>query len=141
MPLLWREQLSVGNNVIDADHKYLIEIINQVEKSLAAKNRGEIAKELDSLTQYSLIHFEREEKIAKAVGYAQVANLNQSHADLLQKLDQVRCEFDAAGQEWSADAAVHFSSFLRAWLIDHVIKEDLLMKPVLQKFSPAYDPR
>ena len=32
MSLVWRDQLSVGNNVIDSDHKYLIEIINRVEQ-------------------------------------------------------------------------------------------------------------
>lgn len=141
MPLLWREQLSVGNNVIDEDHRYLIEIINQVEKSLAAKSRSELVKELDNLARYSLLHFEREERIAKAVGYAQVDHLSSSHESLMKNLDKVRVEFDAAGQEWSTEAAEHFTKFLRGWLIEHVIKEDLLMKPVLQKFSPAYDPR
>lgn len=141
MPLLWREQLSVGNDIIDADHKHLIEIINSVEHSLATKNRSKLISELDSLVQYSLIHFSREEKIALAVGYTQVPELNQSHVSLLKKLEQVRDEFDAAGSEWSSEAAKHFTDFLRAWLIDHVIKEDLLMKPAFQKFSPSYDPR
>jgi len=40
MSLLWREQLSVGNNVIDADHKYLIEIINWAEVVLTSKGRS-----------------------------------------------------------------------------------------------------
>jgi len=141
MAIVWREQLSVGNNVIDADHRHLIDIINQVEKSLAAKDRSALTKDLESLTQYSLIHFEREEKIASAAGYTQLPALNHSHVLLLQRLEQMRAEFDAVGVEWSADAAKHFTDFLRNWLIDHVIKEDLLMKPALQKFSPTFDPR
>ena len=141
MGLVWREQLSVGNNVIDSDHRYLIEIINRVEESMAAKNRRALATALDDLAQYSLVHFDREEKIAAAVGYAQVPNLNESHQQLLEKLGQMRSEFDATGTEWSLEAAAHFTGFLRNWLIDHVIKEDLLMKPVLQKYSPSFDPR
>jgi len=39
MALVWRDQLSVGNNVIDSDHKHLIEIINKVEQSLQEKER------------------------------------------------------------------------------------------------------
>ncbi|MBI4808325.1 MAG: bacteriohemerythrin [Nitrosomonadales bacterium] len=141
MGLVWREQLSVGNNVIDTDHKYLIEIINRVEQSMAARDRRGLAAELDDLSQYSLVHFDREEKIAAAVGYTQVPHLNESHQALLAKLNQVRGEFDAMGVEWSAEAVEHFSGFLRNWLVDHVIKEDLLMKPVLQKHSPSFDPR
>jgi len=45
MGLVWREQLSVGNNVIDTDHKHLIDIINHVEQSLGAKNRHHVIKE------------------------------------------------------------------------------------------------
>jgi hemerythrin len=141
MALVWREQLSVGNDVIDADHKYLIEIINRVEQLMGLKNPGGLAAELDRLTQYSTVHFEREEKIAAAVGYTQVPNLNDSHGKLLERLSQVRGEFDAVGTEWSQQAVEHFTAFLRNWLIDHVIKEDLLMKPVLNRYSPSFDPR
>lgn len=141
MAIVWRDQLSVGNNVIDSDHKHLIDIINCVEKSLSEKNRNTLAKNLENLAQYSLFHFEREEKIAVAAGYTQVPKLSLSHASLITNLKEMQAEFDDAGSEWSLDAADHFASFLRNWLIDHVIKEDLLMKPFLQKYSPAFDPR
>lgn len=141
MSLLWREQLSVGNDVIDSDHKYLIEIINRAEISLSSKNRHELLVALDDLGHYSRLHFDREEKIASAVGYTQVSHLSQSHKELLGHLDQIRGEIDAMGQDWSAEAVEHFTKFLRDWLINHVIKEDLLMKPTLQKHSPSFDPR
>lgn len=141
MSLIWREQLSVGNDVIDSDHKHLIEIINQSELSLKTKNRRELTAALDNLSQYSLVHFDREEKIASAVGYTQVPHLNQSHEALLKQLDQVRGEIDAIGQEWSTEAIEHLTNLLRNWLVDHVIKEDMLMKPTLQKYSPRFYPR
>ena len=141
MALLWREQLSVGNNVIDTDHRYLIDIINRVEQCLITKNRRELAFELENLSKYSLVHFEREEKIALAVGYIRLPKLNESHVALLNRLNQMRAEFDGAGVEWSSEAAKKFTEFLRNWLIDHVIKEDLLMKPALMKHSPTFDPR
>ena len=141
MALQWRDQLSVGNNVIDNDHRYLIDIINRVEQCLLRKNRAELTLELANLTKYSLVHFEREEKIALAVGYTQLPNLNESHLSLLNRLKQMQDEFDAMGLAWSPEAAEHFTNFLRSWLIDHVIKEDLLMKPVLKNFAPTFDPR
>jgi len=141
MGLVWREQLSVGNDVIDDDHKYLIEIINRVERSLQARNQFELHAELDSLSQYSQDHFAREEQIASAVGYAQVLRLSDSHEDLVRQLDQVKREIEEMGQEWSVAAVEHFAELLRRWLIDHVIKEDLLMKTTLEKYSPRFDPR
>jgi len=137
MSLAWREQLSVGNDVIDSDHKQLIEIINLVERSLVVMNRSELTIALGSLSQYSKAHFAREEKIARAAGYMQVPHLHQSHEALLIKLEQVKQEI---GEEWTAAAVEHFTVLLRDWLINHVIKEDLLMKPLLKKQSPAFNP-
>ena len=141
MSLVWREMMSVGNDVIDADHRYLIDIINQIERSLSTKNRRELVAGLDSLSHYSQEHFAREEKIANAVGYQQVPHLSESHALLIKQLDQVKGEVGAMEQEWSPAVAEKFTLLLRSWLIDHVIKEDLLMKPALQKYSPLFDPR
>ena len=140
MSLLWREQLSVGNNVIDSDHRYLIEIITKVENCLRTKNRKDLTAALIDISQYSRFHFDREEKIANAIGFTQVTRLNQSHQELLKQLDQVRREIDAMGHEWSSEVVGHFTHFLHDWLINHVIKEDLLMKPFLQKYSPTFDP-
>lgn len=141
MALVWRDQLSVGNNVIDSDHKFLIVTINKIEQCLMTKNRHQLMAALDDLGQYSRVHFAREETIAEAVGYTQVPHLNESHQELLKQLDHVRGEIDGMGQEWSLETVDHFTTFLRDWLINHVIKEDLLMKPVLQKHSPNFDPR
>ena len=68
MGLQWRDQLSVGNDLIDGDHKYLIDIINKVEVSMKANNRAELMALLDELGHYGKTHFEREELVAKAVG-------------------------------------------------------------------------
>lgn len=141
MTLQWRDEMSVCNKVVDTDHQYLIEIINRIEQSLKTRNRLELNKQLGNLTQYSQVHFEREERIALAAGYTQVPGLNKSHLSLMFSLNQVRTEFNEAGESWSPEAAEHFTLFLRNWLIDHVIKEDLLIKPFLQKFSNSFDPR
>ena len=141
MSLVWREQLSVGNNVIDTDHRYLIDIINRVGQSLNTRSRQDLVAGLDSLAQYAQEHFAREEKIAKAAGYQQVPHLSVAHQELLKQLDQVKQEVGGVGQEWSTETADDFTKLLRHWLIEHVIKEDMLMKPVLTKLSPLFDPR
>ncbi len=141
MSLVWREQLSVGNDVIDSDHRHLIDIINLIELSVATKDKAGLAAGLDALFRYSQEHFVREERIAHAAGYEQVPHLGHSHAILLQELAQVIREVGEMGSEWSPEATERLVKLLRNWLIDHVIKEDLLMKPVLQKYSPTFDPR
>ncbi len=134
MNLVWKEQLSVGNDVIDSDHKHLIKIINLVEESLATTNRSNLTLALASLSQYSKEHFAREEKIASAAGYTRISQLHKSHDELLSKLDQVKQKI---GEEWTASSVKHFTALLQDWLVNHVIKEDMLMKPALEKYSSS----
>jgi hemerythrin len=138
MALEWREQLSVGNDLIDSDHKYLIEVINQAESGLKTKNLAAVTTALDGLTRYSKTHFFREETIARAVGYPKADQLNASHDVLLIRLDRARHEL---GETWGDAAGALLGVFLREWLVNHVIREDMLMKPYLKKFSPRFDPR
>jgi hemerythrin len=67
--------------------------------------------------------------------------LQQSHQALMEKLGKMQSDFVSAEQTWSPELTQGFADFLRNWLIDHVIKEDLLMKPVLQKYAPTFAPR
>lgn len=135
MGLVWRDQLSVGNDAIDSDHKHLIEIINLAEQSLKAKNPSDLMFALDSLSSYSKEHFSREEKIASAVGYVQAQKLHLSHDALLTKLSQATQELN---EKWTESAIENFAALLRDWLINHVIKEDLMMKPALEKYPPGF---
>lgn len=138
MSLQWRDQLSVANDLIDGDHQHLIEIINLAEVSLQAHNPGELSRVLQELHRYGKSHFEREEQIARAIQFPRADSLHESHQELSHQLEKFR---DEVGEQWSEAAIQEFSTFLRNWLINHVIKEDMLMKPWLQRFSPRFDPR
>lgn len=138
MPIQWRERFSVGNDLIDADHQYLIEIINKAEAAFLAHNRTLLLDVLGELARYGVHHFEREEAIAKAVGYSATQGLHQSHLDLIQSLSSFKAKI---GETWEPEAIGAFTVFLRDWLLVHVIREDMLMKPFLQKYSPRFDPR
>lgn len=138
MALLWRNQFSVGNDLIDSDHQYLLEIINRAELCLQAVDAVALISVLDELVNYGKSHFDREEIVAKAIGYPKADQLHVSHTALVENLKKFR---DGIGFSWSQTKIDEFTSFLRDWLIQHVIKEDMLMKPWLTKYSPRFDPR
>lgn len=138
MGLQWRAQLSVGNDLVDADHKHLIEIINKADNCLQTMSRTGLLAALSDLEKYSTLHFSLEEKIAEAVGYPGHAQLHMSHQQLLENLGSIT---ERIGGHWDKSAADHFGQFLRDWFVNHVIKEDMLLRPYLTKFSPRFDPR
>ncbi|APW46328.1 bacteriohemerythrin [Rhodoferax antarcticus] len=138
MPIQWREQFNVGTDLIDSDHQYLLEIINKAERSLLTDNFHQLTALLDELARYGKMHFEREEIIARAPGYPIAGQLRVSHGQPVAKLAEFCHGLDTV---WTQDSIAAFTSFLRDWLLNHVIKEDMLMKPWLTKHSLRFDPR
>lgn len=138
MPIQWRDRFSVGNDLIDSDHQYLLEIINKAEAAFLAHHRQQLFDVLGELARYGAHHFEREEAIASAVGYTATDHLRHSHAELLEELNAFKTRI---GETWEPEAVGQFTQFLRDWLLVHVIREDMQMKPFLQKYSPRFDPR
>jgi len=71
MPIQWRDPFSVCNDMIDADHQYLLEIINKAEASLKANPLAKLPVLLGELAHDGQLHFQREEQLARAIGYPQ----------------------------------------------------------------------
>jgi len=134
MTVQWREAMSVGDPVIDADHKHLVDMINEFESAVAgAINHKQIAHVLLGLVDYTGAHFKREEEIQVEVRYPYYDSHRHSHRDVLKKLTSiVQVYIQAKGLE--RDRLIRdLGAFLREWLVDHIIQSDLRMKPFIEK--------
>ncbi len=143
--------MSVDGGVIDEDHKILISYINDFlsmsdlynncsedfrscdksshlpcgqELSCDKKN----SKILASLKFYTTSHFKREEKLQKEIGFPIQAN---AHENLIKELNNMikTLETSDASSEDFLDTLNGMGNFFNGWLIDHIIKEDLKMRP------------
>jgi len=131
MPILWRPQMSLGNALLDGDHRYLISLINTVELALRdPAARDSLIATLDQLAAYTIEHFEREERIMHAVHYLGLARHRNAHRELAQRLVEIRAAIEGATEATPAETD-RLVELLRDWLLDHVLKEDLLLKPLL----------
>lgn len=140
MPIFWRPQMAIGHDEIDADHRYLILLINTVELVLRfLENRPHIEMALEELRRYAAGHFEREERIQIAWGYIQFDEHRQAHRQLLRELDvlvnsiEVLLDDPAVGPEGLRDRSQELTNFLRHWLVDHVMKSDMQLVPLFKK--------
>ena len=139
MALIWRNTMSVGNDTIDHDHRYLVCYLNTVELALQNPEEKEIL--LSSLTElynYAYKHFLREEIIQQKISYPDINKHKIEHKQLLEELldlkNNMKMKYDTKEINHSYDEIV---SFLRHWLIDHVLNTDMLLKPYLLKY-PKY---
>jgi hemerythrin len=140
MPILWRPQMSLGNALLDGDHRYLISLINTVELALRANGaRDALTTALDQLVLYTHDHFDREEKLMRAIRYPAYDEHRRSHRDLAARLVEIRAAIEAAPANAAPEHEVdRLIELLRSWLLDHVLKEDLLLKPVLAGYPENF---
>ncbi len=137
MAILWRDEMSVGNDLIDGDHRYLICMINTVELAMVSKEPNNILMVvLDQLYYYTQMHFNREEELQEKINYSHYFNHKKSHKDLVVQLNEIKNKISElrVDSDHYNDKVSNLVIFLRNWLLDHVIKEDLLMKPYILKY-------
>lgn len=143
MPIFWRQQLAIGHPDIDADHRYLILLINTIELVLRfPEEPTHIKQAFDELDFYARGHFEREEKIQIAWGYTHLDAHKVEHRNLMDALSALRLKVDSTlAQPHSTEQELteqnnEITAFLRHWLLNHVLKEDKKMTDLFRKHSP-----
>ena len=123
MPLLeWNNKYSVKVERIDAQHKNLIEIINNLHDSLRENTfHEELRKIYSELVEYTEYHFTTEEMYLEKAGYEDLENHKKQHARFVKKLKrlQSRCN------EGKEAIAVELSGFLSNWIIEHILHSDM----------------
>ncbi len=122
----WDGSLKVGVDIVDAQHKYLFEIINNMHAKLA---RGDaalaLADALDSMRTYARFHFETEEGLLALHGYPGLAGHKAQHRELLSALEGF------AGAEPTTALAHQILGYLLTWLSAHIQAEDGRYAPFL----------
>lgn len=137
MALEWTEQLSVGNELIDSEHRNLIDMINGVEQVLRAGSQAALMSAFKVLADCARAHFENEEKIARAADLP-FDRHKGAHQYLQRELQYLWNELEAKSGLWSEGAVEHFSRMLGNWILDHIMGEDMLLKPALQALSADF---
>jgi len=132
----WSKKLSVGNAILDSEHKNLIAKINNIMRLIEARDSAALSDAFELLENWLIIHFENEEMFAQATNF-DFTQHKLAHQRLLSELQHLRNELGAKNAAWSDSGAKLYYLFFHNWLIGHITNEDMQMKPVLQ--SHPYD--
>lgn len=128
MPYIeWQDWMTVGVPLVDADHKLLLDLINQVHDCLGKPeetiNLGSI---LAALCDYTDYHFQREEKLQETVGYPGLVGHRAMHASLTDQVNEINRRFLA---QPASVRGIDVLTFLERWLINHIINQDMAFRP------------
>ena len=118
----WSPKMSVGIASIDADHRKLVVLVNDLYEAMSVGEGSKVlGRVLDELIQYTRTHFVREEGLFRMHGYEQEAEHKAEHDKLLRTVDDLRRRLDA-GERVSPVAT---GTFLKQWLTEHIQGSDM----------------
>ena len=131
MALIWRKHLSVGNAMLDFEHKSLIGMVNNIEYTINTKDSSALLEAIKLFKDCVHTHFANEARFARAINFHfeqhELAH-QHLHKELQHTIDQLAVKVGA----WSDCVMDYYPQLLRDWLIEHITDEDMLMKPALQ---------
>ncbi len=118
----WSEKMSVGNLIIDQQHKTLVDLVNKMYDAVSKGKGDEAVKEvLPELVNYTKTHFDYEENFMKQTSYPNLAQHHKLHQDLIRHAYDINDNIQT-GQFFSS---VTVTGFLKDWLMNHILKEDM----------------
>ncbi|TCO79573.1 hemerythrin [Plasticicumulans lactativorans] len=119
----WSDELSVGIQEIDEQHRFLVDLVNQINATMLATNDAEaIRRDFDRLLEYTRTHFVVEESLMRILGYPDYETHKSHHEGLLAQVLQFKQRLDDIGRV----SRVDLMDFLKHWLIEHIKREDRL---------------
>lgn len=119
----WNDSLSVGVDLIDTEHKQLIQAINDLfDACMQGKGRAKIAETLQFLEDYTKSHFTDEEALQKKYQYPGFPLHQKIHQGFVNDIQFYKKQLEENGPTIALVAK--FNSFASAWLIKHISVED-----------------
>ncbi|MEI7612463.1 MAG: bacteriohemerythrin [Betaproteobacteria bacterium] len=137
----WSEHFVTGVEMIDTQHKKLVDLINSAAPQLAEVGEAparEVHALLNQLADYAVFHFDCEESLMLTAGIdpGYFAHHQRSHALFAQEVTQMI-------QDASADSNVSGANLLRFltnWLTFHILSEDQYMARQIRAIQSGESP-
>ncbi len=120
MAINWTSDLNTGIEIIDQQHKSIVDYINQLEDAMRSNDRAFVGKVLDDLIDYTLSHFAFEESLQEEVGY-KFAKPHKAVHDVFAKRVAAYQHRHNAGE----DVAGQIHGMLCTWLVHHIKRDDM----------------
>lgn len=122
----WDDNLSVGIEEIDNQHKKLIELINELHSAMRERRaKDALGKIINGLKDYAVEHFTTEEKYFDQFNYLNSGSHKKEHQNFIAKVNDFKSGFDKG----KIMLSMEIMDFLKDWLISHIQKIDMAYAP------------
>jgi hemerythrin len=120
----WDNNLSIGIDQIDDQHKMLIQRLSDLSEAIEAQQgEGQAMKTLDFMIEYTHFHFSSEEEYMAQQNYPGLEHQQAQHNEFKNMLKQMIQELEEEGPTRALTTSIN--TFLLNWLTNHIKGVDL----------------
>lgn len=117
----WTDDLSVGIDLIDRQHKILVRAINLLAMAVEKKTSDQLLTEIfATLVDYTDTHFAYEEELFDIYGYPHTEEHKLQHRHLLQRVTDLKHKWENG----ETNIGPEVLRFLVDWLKTHILGSD-----------------
>lgn len=122
MSLKWTDDLVLGIEEIDRQHRAMFEQFEQLSLACHGTENGLVLKHLAALEKLIQQHFETEERLMNEFGYPAIDAQRSEHEQFAKNVDEVRHMADCEGASRMLGARVAGS--MVQWIVRHIRHHD-----------------
>ncbi|HCB14353.1 MAG TPA: hemerythrin [Gammaproteobacteria bacterium] len=117
----WSDALSVGIEEIDAQHKVLVDLLNEIHEAMQQGRTVKTTKGIiDRLGEYTHVHFSVEESLMRILHYPDYERHKEEHDKLITQLADMRIKWEKG----KGAIGIELTHFLKTWLTQHIMEGD-----------------
>jgi hemerythrin-like metal-binding protein len=124
----WRKSLEIGDSVVDSEHRYLVQLINNLhDQHASGSSDSNLTNVFTHLASYVKNHFENEEALMLAISYPEFEGHKKEHQKLVEQCMKLAEEY-LDGSESITEATL---DFLKHWAVNHISETDMKIRGFL----------
>ncbi len=117
--LKWTDDLNTNIQIIDNQHRRIVDYINALDDVSDSHDRGQVEKVLAELVDYTLSHFTFEESLMEEAEYCFIKGHKQVHNLFVKRVGDFQQRF-----KMGEDVTDELLTTLKSWLINHIRSDD-----------------
>jgi hemerythrin-like metal-binding protein len=119
---VWNQSYATGNADIDAQHKQLFVIMDELQEAMkTGQSKAILGRTLGKLVDYTVKHFAFEQSLLRQEGYPETDAHRLIHEHFTARIKKLKADHDSG----ALGVGVELMGTLQTWLADHIKRTDM----------------